>query len=127
MIYSFEYDKDYHPAMPLIEVNVKPVGSKDGLALTALVDSGADATMIPEAHLKQLGVSRSGWANMRGVAGISYRVPVYIVSLSIGQMRIGAIRVAGDRQNTQMILGRDVLNQFVVTLNGLAFTVEVSE
>lgn len=64
---------------------------------------------------------------MWGVSGISYRVPMYIVALKIGVIDIFGIRAIGDRQNQDMIIGRDVLNQLIVTLNGLAQVVKLSQ
>jgi hypothetical protein len=36
-------------------------------------------------------------------------------------------RVVGDEINSEIIIGRDILNQFIVTLNGLASIVEISQ
>lgn len=127
MVYSHEYDTRYHPAMPIIEVEVGLAARNAEATLTALVDSGADATLIPLRELQQVGAQQVAWAQVRGIAGISYRAPIYIVTLSIGPLRIEAVRVLGDRQNREMIIGRDVLNQFIVTLNGLANMIEVSQ
>lgn len=127
MIQTFDYDIHYYPAMPVVEVEVKQVGQDGGERVVALVDSGADATLIPLKVLQQLKVEQTGWSNMRGVSGISYRVPMYIVALKIGVIDIFGIRAIGDRQNQDMIIGRDVLNQLIVTLNGLAQVVELSQ
>lgn len=127
MIQTFDYDIHYYPAMPVVEVEVKQVGQDGGERVVALVDSGADATLIPLKVLQQLKVEQTGWSNMRGVSGISYRVPMYIAALKIGVIDIFGIRAIGDRQNQDMIIGRDVLNQLIVTLNGLAQVVELSQ
>jgi hypothetical protein len=37
------------------------------------------------------------------------------------------IQVVGDTEGEEAILGRDVLNQLIVTLNGLASVVEISD
>lgn len=52
---------------------------------------------------------------------------MYRVSLQVGPYRASRLTVVADRQNQQMILGRDVLNQMIVTLNGLAGVVELSQ
>lgn len=52
MVYAYEYDLNYLPAMPMVTIQI---GKPDGdtfVTLSALVDSGADATMIPVNHLK---------------------------------------------------------------------------
>lgn len=123
--YLSNYDETYNPAMPVVDVTV--AGPEDTVTLTSIVDSGADGTVIPSRVLKQIGVAESGWTRVKGTDGISRRLPVYRVILSIGALHVGRIRVAGDKTSQQMILGRDVLNYFVVTLNGLANVVEISD
>lgn len=52
MVYTYEYDLNYLPAMPMVTIQI---GRPDGdtlVTLSSLVDSGADATMIPVHHLK---------------------------------------------------------------------------
>jgi hypothetical protein len=49
-MYTHPYDSDYAygPALPLVELRVKAVSAADaGILLRALVDSGADATILP--------------------------------------------------------------------------------
>jgi hypothetical protein len=47
--YTHEYDESYYgPALPVVELQISAL-TENGLVLTkrALIDSGADATMIP--------------------------------------------------------------------------------
>jgi hypothetical protein len=37
------------------------------------------------------------------------------------------VRVAADKHNTMIVLGRDILNHLVITLNGLASATEILE
>jgi len=127
MIYTFNYDTHYDPAMPNVDIKIVKPGTRQERVVTAIVDSGADATFIPEQLLKQLNIPQTGWVSARGVAGFSYRVPTYIVSLRIQELSLGFVRVGGDQHSDHMILGRDVLNQFIITLNGLANVVELSD
>ena len=126
MQYSADYDAHYDPAMPIVELTL--AGSVEGQALTrmAMVDSGADATLLSQADLQQLGAELIGWGRMVGVSGISQRIPIYAVKLTIGQIYLGTIRVLGHRASTEPIIGRNVLNQLIVTLNGLAQVLEIT-
>jgi hypothetical protein len=47
--YSHEYDNEnYDPAMPVAEIDlISSVSGEPAAALIALIDSGADATMLP--------------------------------------------------------------------------------
>lgn len=126
-MYTFEYDTDYDPAMPNVDITIVKPGTYEERTVVAVIDSGADATFIPERLLKQLKISQTGWVSVRGVAGFSYRVPTYIALLKIQELPIGFVRVGGDQHSNHVILGRDVLNQFIVTLNGLANVVTLSD
>ena len=53
MIYTYDYDLAYLPAMPMVTIQIGRPDSDAVLRLPALIDSGADATMIPISHLKQ--------------------------------------------------------------------------
>jgi hypothetical protein len=52
-------------------------------------------------------------------------VYIYIVQMEIGPYALPKIRVAGVPAGTGFILGRNVLNQMVLTLNGLAEVTEM--
>jgi hypothetical protein len=127
MVYTYEYDTDYDPAFPVVEVEIGRVGQPMKLTLFALIDYGADATIIPLRYLKQIGARKAGQRQMRAITGQSHEVDMYVVSLEMAGHLTGRLPVIADRQNVEMIVGRDVLNHFVVTLNGLASMVEVSQ
>jgi predicted aspartyl protease len=92
-----------------------------------LVDSGADGTIAPLRRLKQIQARRVDTVNMRPMRGPTFRVDLYEVELQIGVFRIPRALVVADPQNEGVILGRNVLNPFIVTLNGLANVVEISQ
>lgn len=52
-------------------------------------------------------------------------VDLYLVVMSIGEIEIAA-RGAADKNGNELIIGRNVLNQLIVTLNGLASVTEIS-
>lgn len=56
-----------------------------------------------------------------------YAVDLYHVSVQIGEHRPVYVHAAGTVQGDKVILGRDVLNQFVIMLNAPANTVEMRE
>ncbi len=121
-VYSYQYNQAYIPAMPVVEVTVK--ATKGQVTLVALVDSGADATMIPLPILKQVGGRYVSQARLRGITGDSQFIELYLVNLELGAGAIYAIEAIATIDD-EMILGRDVLNQLVVTLRGTAEVVEI--
>lgn len=125
-LYTYPYDQRYQPAMPVVEVTLSKSGS--GIAerlYLALLDSGADGTLVPVNLLEEINARQVGTARIRGVLGESQVADVFVVSLRIGPHLLGAVRVIAGAEGDEIILGRNVLNQLVVTLNGLASTVEI--
>lgn len=129
MIVSFDYDTEYNgPSLPVVEVTLKnPVTDRATTIQGVLVDSGADGTIAPLRRLKQIQARRVDTVNMRPMRGPTFRVDLYEVELQIGVFRIPRALVVADPQNEGVILGRNVLNPFIVTLNGLANVVEISQ
>ncbi len=126
-VYTYEYDNDYIPAMPIVNIEIGRAMGAASFALKALVDSGADATIIPVRSLQEIRARRSRKMWMSGTAGGRVLVDLYQVSLQLGPFVQTLLEVVGSTQNDEVIVGRDVLNHLTVTLNGPAHSVEVFE
>ena len=125
---SFDYERDYEggSAAPVVELRVLAIGRREGAVVRALVDSGAEATVLPldvlaEVSAEQVGRAHLLWGNAPGQP-----YDVYLVVLEIGPYRLPGVRVLADRRFGEAVIGRDVLNQLVVTLNGPGLTVEIA-
>ncbi len=127
LVYSYDYDKTYNPSMPIIEISIGSVATLPTLALKALVDSGSDGTIIPLIYLKQIHARKYQKKWMRTVTGQRTQIDLYLISIQIGMAQRARLAVAGDPQLEEAIIGRDLLNQFIVTLDGLASAVLISE
>lgn len=112
--------------MPMIELGIGVERDPIAVTLPAIIDSGADATLVPVRYLHQIGATPSRTKWLRGVTGKRVEVEIYSVILHIGEHRL-YVPVVGDEFGNEAIVGRDVLNQFIVTLNGLASIVEISQ
>lgn len=64
---------------------------------------------------------------MIGVTGTRMPVEIHLVSLHIGRLIIPSIEAIANVNNDEAIIGRNVLNRLIVTLNGLAGVTEVSD
>lgn len=124
MIYFYDYSTEYHPAMPAIELQLALQRDSRFIELSAIIDSGADATTIPMRYLRRIGARSIGRKWLRGVTGDRSRVSQYPVHLQIGNHQM-YVTVVGDTINDEIMIGRDVLNRLVVTLNGLAQAVMI--
>jgi len=63
---------------------------------------------------------------MTGVTGRSERVELYFVEIQIGDLKIPGIKAVSTQFSNEVILGRDVLNHLIITLDGIAGTTEIS-
>ncbi|MCP5095861.1 MAG: hypothetical protein GY943_09930 [Chloroflexi bacterium] len=127
-VHTYDYDVHYQPAMPVVEITVR--NSHDAsleTTLTALVDSGSDATLIPKEILQSVQAIYQDRLNMRGVTGDVQIVDIYNVTIRIGSHIIPNVHVISGKADAEPLIGRDVLNQIIVTLNGLAQVTEISE
>ncbi len=125
-VITFDYDSTYDPAAPFVDIEVD--GYDDSLGkrtLWAMVDSGADATMIPLPILESIGATYKESMWMRGTAGGRIEVDLYLIAIRIGSNLIRGLHVIGIPDSNEAIIGRDVLNQLVVTLNGHASVTEI--
>lgn len=126
-LYTYPYDRRYQPAMPVVELALGKSGESGPNKLhPALIDSGADGTLVPVNLLEEIGARQVGTARIRSVLGDSQVADIFLASLRVGPHRLGAVRVIAGSEGDEIILGRNVLNQLVVTLNGLASTVEIA-
>lgn len=109
------------PPIPVLEVVLSaPASDHWSGSFTAIVDSGADFTIIPLALIKSLdapvirpAVLSSQWRDRRSVY-------VYKVDIRVGEIILPAVDVAGDPFSDEIILGRNVLNRLDLRLEGPA-------
>jgi hypothetical protein len=97
-VYTFDYSTEYDPPGPIVEFQVSKAGH---------------------------GARYVETRQMRGIVGLAYPVDLYLVSIRIGVHPMPAVRVIAGVAESEAIIGRDVLNHLVVTLNGLASVTEI--
>ena len=126
IVHSHEYDSSYYPAMPVIEIQIRRRANQPALTLSAIVDSGADATMIPLQYLRQLQARKGQTKWLSGISGSRYEVTMYMLAVQIGEQPAQYIDVVGTENGNEVIVGRDLLNTYIVTLNAPGHSVDVA-
>ncbi len=128
MSIAFDYDVAYPgPAFPTVEIAITSENNQQIEGLTALIDTGADGTLIPLALLDIIQARRVDTRFARNVDGTRYVVRLYSVSIAIGPYTMYGIDAAANENTAEIILGRDVLNHLLVKLDGIAQVTEVND
>lgn len=122
MTRRFPYDRTRSPAAPVLPVAFGRVGAPARAAAAALVDTGAELSVMPERLARSLRLPVIGEVTVQGVAG-SRRARIYGAELEVNGISL-AIEVAG--VGTHTLLGRDVLNRWTLVLRGPEGEVEIA-
>ena len=122
MTARFVYDDSLDPPAPVVPVRISGLVGEDAVMLPMLVDTGADCTLVPAPTVHRLRLPQVDVIGLTGVGGARSRATVHAASVELGGIRVLARIVAF---NDEAILGRDVLNQVVATLDGPGLTFSV--
>jgi predicted aspartyl protease len=91
--------------------------------LPMLVDTGADCTLVPAPVVRRLGLPQVDVIGVTGVGGGKKQATVHAAFVEFGGVRLLARIVAFV---DEAILGRDVLNQTIVQLDGPGLALSVT-
>ena len=112
---QYRYAGRYLPAAPVLPVRVGRPGDSPRVLLSALVDTGADLSVLPQGLPARLDLPAVGRLPVAGVDGVSRPLPVFAVEVAIEDYRlvIRAVSLGGTP-----LVGRDVLNKLTLHLQG---------
>ncbi len=123
---SYPYSQRYAPPMPAIEVALGAPETGCSLGpLTAILDTGADISIVPREYLVQLRAPVVGGGHLRSPWGERQPVKIYELDLCVAGQVLSQVEVAADPQAREVLLGRDVLNMLNLQLDGPAETVTI--
>lgn len=123
---SSPYSTRYDPPIPALEIMLcSPEGGPSIGPLLALVDTGADGTVVPAECVAQLDLVPIDQVRLRGQWDEGRLAHVYLVDLQIAQNRLPDVEIVEDRLGQEILLGRNVLNRLRLLLDGPAEMTEV--
>ncbi len=118
----YRYGRQYDPPAPVLPVRVGRPGTTPAVLLSALVDTGADLSVLPQGLPARLRLPAVGRLTVAGVEGLPRPLPVYAVEVALDGYR-SVIRAVS--LGTTPLIGRDVINRITVHLRGPEATLEV--
>ena len=112
---KFPYSADCEPSCPVLPLRVAlPLGGA-GVGLVAVVDTGADMTLIPEPVARILGLPVISQIRVAGVTGTAEGADVFAAAIELAGKNL-LVEVVAFGEET--IVGRDLLNRLVLRLDG---------
>jgi hypothetical protein len=113
------------PPAPMIHVEVRdPTGGGSADREAALIDHGADRTVIPVELVRAIDLPSAGLRTFKGFGSDEMELHVYAVEIILRDrppVQIEAIHGEGE---PYILLGRDVLNRFKI-LDGPGLALEI--
>jgi len=116
---SVHYNADYSPAVPILQV-VFGYGSEHPWLgpFKAIVDTGADATILPESIARQLRAVPLNPGQLETQWGDVHPVTLYLLDIQVDNLQLPGVVTAGDAETDEIVLGRNVLNKLAIFLDG---------
>lgn len=115
----FKYDLAFDPPAPVVAVDVSDPDTGKMSPCSALIDTGAFMSVVPASLARDLDLKPHSRVKARGVGNQAIDLSTYLVRLTVAGHVIVDLEVAAfDRQT--MLLGRDILQHFILTLDGKA-------
>ena len=95
------YRSDLYPPIPVLPVVLYHAASGVGSAeISALVDTGADATLVAARYLRQIAAEELYVTRVRSHWGESRAAKIYLVDMEVvGQRQPGVEDIADDQSN----------------------------
>jgi hypothetical protein len=129
---STPYDSTQVPVAPILSVRLSaPRETAHHQAVAALIDTGADFTLVPLRWLLAIDAPESRYAYIRGLWSEPTLVPLYLVDIHLEAGVLPGVEVAGvadgNGEEQETIIGRNVLNQLILLLDGPHAQMDVLE
>lgn len=105
----------------------RPNGALEIGPVSALLDTGADASLVPLVYLRQLRLKPIRKKLLRSQWGERRSVDIFRIEMRIGNdLHLPWVEAVGDELGEEILLGRNVLNQLRIVLNGPELRLEIT-
>jgi predicted aspartyl protease len=121
-----EYSRDFDPPAPFMAIVIAASNdSERWSSVGALLDTGAEVSIIPRQTVYELELSPYAEMIIEAFDGRRQRVDLYAVALEVAGTRLFPVRAVA-YSTSYALLGRDVLNRFLTTLDGPHLSFEIT-
>jgi len=122
----YGYNRQIAPPAPLVHVTVRSPERGTAVSdLPALSDTAADITVIPARVAEERNLVPLDETSIGGFDGRVSLVSTFLVRLELRESAPRVIPVVASRDDPYVLLGRDVLNDFRVVLDGPRLRLEI--
>jgi predicted aspartyl protease len=110
------YDRErFDPPAPVVPLVLASPSDAERVAIPALLDSGADVTLVPPNVARELRLPRVDRLEIRGIGSRVHMADVCAAVVRIGRFRtLARVVLFGD----EALVGRDLLNRLLLRLDG---------
>jgi hypothetical protein len=122
----FRYSEDVTPPAPFVHVKVRPLdGGVEPGWLPAQLDSAASRSVLPLRVAEEAGLVPADQIPIVGVGGHTTTMPTYLVQIEIRLLVPLTVEAVAHEDEPFVLIGRDILNQFRVLLDGPNLVAEI--
>lgn len=119
MIGGYPHSTDHFPPIPALELRLRrPDEGASTEPLIALIDTGADITLVPQVLLETIRAPELDEARLRSHWGEYVTVFTYLVDVTLDIGTLPGVEVVGDSYGDKVLLGRNVLNKVLLLIDG---------
>jgi predicted aspartyl protease len=122
----YHYDTRVDPPAAYLPVQVTNPDTGASIRLLAKIDSGAAMSVLPQTAVANLALDSTGDVLASGYDRKVALLPTYSVTFEAEGYTVQDVEVTASSRK-DVLLGRDVLNHFVLTLNGKDLTFDLKD
>ncbi len=114
----YQYVTDFAPPAPFVNLKLQGPNAGPKSESPAQLDSAADRTVIPGRLVAELQLTSVRQIMVEGLGGDVHTLDAFVVWIQIHDLQPIAAEVVAHDDETFVLLGRDVLNQLRIVLDG---------
>jgi predicted aspartyl protease len=122
----YRYNRQVSPPAPFAYASVgAAVDGAPSAEGPAQLDTATDLSVFPRRIVEELRLDPLGEFEVLGLSGHLMTLPTYLVRVQLRGLAPQTVEVVASPEEPYVLLGRDVLNRFRVTLDGPNMVLEI--